>query len=109
LNTTVHVRGDVGRTGPSVSRILVIFGIFIAVLSSAWLIGSALVVSSRPVPVDKIRAVVQLAPDELGRCEHFEWDNESGLMSPKGAMQCAYIRPSPVRQLNGIKHHFESR
>lgn len=109
MNTTVHLRGDVGRTGLSVSRILVIFGIFIAVLSLAWLIGSALVASSRPVSVQKIPAAVQLAPDELGRCEHFEWDNESGLMSPKGATQCAYIRPNPVRQLDGIKHHFESR
>jgi hypothetical protein len=109
LSRTVHVRGHVGGTRSPVSRIFVISAIFIGVLSTAWIIGNALLAPRKPVPVDKIRATVQLAPDQLGRCEHFEWDNETGLMSPRGATECAHIRKSLGRQLDGIKHHFESR
>jgi hypothetical protein len=114
LETGADKRGDQGRTGQSTSRIVLICAIFVAVLSSAWLIGREFIVPST-LDSDKYRrGVVQL------RCEKFELDNETGLMRPKGvATQCDDIRtalPSrsgggagPVGRLNGISEHFKPR
>jgi hypothetical protein len=115
LETSVDKRGDRARTGQSTSRIVLICAIFVAVLSSAWLIGREFIVPSTLDSADKYRrGVVQL------RCEEFELDNETGEMRPKGvAAQCDDIRtalPSrsgggagPVGRLNGISEHFKPR
>jgi hypothetical protein len=115
LETNVDERGDRGRTGQSASRIVLICAIFVAVLSSAWLIGREFIGPSTLDSADRYRlGVVQL------RCEKFELDNETGVMRPKGvAAQCDDVRtalPSrsgagagPAGRLNGISEHFKPR
>ncbi|HKD36757.1 MAG TPA: hypothetical protein VKB78_08145 [Pirellulales bacterium] len=107
-NATARVRGDEGSSRRSAARILLISGIFVAVLGAGWIVGMLAVAPSEPVAVARIRASVRLAPDELGRCQHFEWDNDSGQMSPKGAVQCADTATFGA-QLDGIRHYFKSR
>lgn len=104
-NTTARVAGEEGRSRRSAVRIFLIFGLFSAVPIAAWIVGTLFVTPSRPAPVAKIRAAVRLAPDERGRCQQFEWDNDSGQMSPKRDTRCANTG-SIGAQLDGIRHYF---
>lgn len=115
-------QGIEAKTGQSTSRIVLLSAIFIAVLSTAWLVGRDLLAPD--AAVDHYRGMVRLAPDRQGQCEQFELDNKTGLMQPKGATPCGYdittavpARPagssgSPsgtVGRLNGISDHFKAR
>jgi hypothetical protein len=94
---------------------------FIALLSTAWLVGRDLLAPDSGV--DRYRGMVRLAPDREGQCEQFELDNRTGLIQPKGAIPCGYdITTSvPTRsavsesasgtmgRLNAISDHFRSR
>jgi hypothetical protein len=117
VNTIVEKRGAQERTGQSASRIIVISAIFLATLSTAWLVGRGLFVPSAPVPADRYKGVVQLAPDHEGRCARFELDNRTGYMWPKGDAPCGDITTAlpaqsgdgPLGRLNGIADHFKGR
>ena len=114
-------QGIESKTGQSRSRIALLSAIFIAVLSTAWLVGRDLVAPE--ATVDRYRGMVRLAPDRQGQCEQFELDNKTGLMQPKGAIPCGYDitiavpdRPAgpgptsgPMGRLNGISDHFKGR
>ena len=116
MNAIVQKRGAQGRTGQSASRIVLVSAIFLATLSTAWLVGRQLFAPS-PVPVDRYKGVVQLAPDHDGRCARFELDNRTGYMWPKGETPCGDITTAlPARsgdgtlgRLNGIADHFKGR
>lgn len=117
VDTAVHQRGARGRTGQSAPRIAAISAIFIAMLSTAWLIGREFLTPKTSDPAERYRGTVQLAPDHQGRCEQFELDNRTGFMWPKGATPCGDITTAlapprstgPVERLNGIADHFKGR
>ena len=112
-------QGIEAKTGQSTSRIVLLSAIFIAVLSTAWLVGRDLLAPD--AAIDHYRGMVRLAPDRQGQCEQFELDNKTGLMQPKGATPCGYdittavpARPvgsgsGPMGRLNGISDHFKAR
>jgi hypothetical protein len=58
---------------------------------------------------------VQLAPDERGQCERFEFDNQTGLIRPQGSRECNVSAPGPARSdgsggpLGGVRDYFRSR
>ena len=117
MNATLHRRGTQGKTGQSAPRIIFLSGVFVAVLSTAWMVGRDLL--APPSTVDRYRGLVRLAPDHEGQCAQFELDNKTGLMWPKGATPCGHdITTSvPARsegsgsmgRLNGISDHFQPR
>jgi hypothetical protein len=116
MNPIVHKRIARGSTGQSASQVLLISGILLAILSTAWLVGRQLVASGTPAPADRYRGVVQLAPDREGRCAMFELDNRTGYMWPKGDAPCGDITAAvPFRsggsldRLKGIAEHFKAR
>lgn len=121
LNWSFHRRGTEARTGQSAPRIIFLSAIFVAVLSTAWMVGRDLLAPD--TSGDRYRGTVRLAPDRQGQCEQFELDNRTGLIQPKGATPCGYdITTSvPARstgpgsesgtmgRLNGISDHFKGR
>ena len=117
MATIVRERGASGRTGQSVSRIAAISAIFVAVLSTAWLIGQQILAPGAPAPADRYKGLVQLAPDHDGRCAQFELDNRTGYLWPKGATPCGDITTAlpvrsnegPLGRLNGISGHFKGQ
>jgi len=117
MTTIVRERGASARTGQSASRIAAISAIFVAILSTTWLIGRQILTPSAPIPADIYKGMVQLAPDHDGRCERFELDNRTGYMWPKGATPCGDITTAvptsstdgPLGRLNGIADHFKGR
>jgi hypothetical protein len=117
MNTIVHKRGAQGRAGQSATRIVLISAIFLATLSTAWLVGRGLFAPSAPVPADIYVGQVQLAPDQEGRCARFELDNRTGFMWPKGDARCGEVTTAvparssdgPMGRLNGIADHFKGR
>ncbi len=117
MNTIVHKQGAQARAGQSASRIILISAIFVAVLSTAWLVGRGFFSPSAPVPADIYKGMVQLAPDHDGRCERFELDNRTGFIWPKGVAPCRDITAAaparsgdgPLGRLNSIADHFRGR
>jgi hypothetical protein len=127
LNLSFHQRGIEAKTGQSAPRIIFLSAMFVALLSSAWLVGRDLLAPDSGL--DRYRGLVRLAPDREGQCEQFELDNRTGLIQPKAAIPCGYdITTSvPTRsavpaagsaagsesgtmgRLNGISDHFRSR
>jgi hypothetical protein len=115
MNTLVRQRGTSGRGGQSASRIAAISAIFVAILSTTWLIGRQIFAPGAPAPVDRYKGLVQLAPDHEGRCAQFELDNRTGYLWPKGATPCGDITTAvrerstdgPLGRLNGIADHFK--
>jgi hypothetical protein len=120
-----HRRGVGAKTGQSAPRIVFLSAIFIAVLSTAWVVGHDLLAPD--TSVDRYHGMVRLAPDRQGQCEQFELDNKTGLMQPKGATPCGYdittavparstgpgpgpgSGSGPMGRLNGISDHFKAR
>ncbi len=116
MTTGPHQRSAHARTGQSASRVVVVSAVFVAVLATAWVIGRDFVVSGTPVSSDMYRGLVQLAPDEQGRCDQFEYNNKTGWIRPKGSMRCNEMTtalPSrssdSLRRLYGISDYFKSR
>jgi hypothetical protein len=121
LNLSLLQRGIEAKTGQSALRIVFLSAIFVAVLSTAWLVGRELLAPDSEV--DRYRGMVRLAPDRQGQCEQFELDNRTGLIQPKGATPCGYdiTTAVPARaagstsesgtmgRLNGISDHFKGR
>ena len=117
MNWSLHRRGVQAKTGQSVPRIVAISAIFLAVLSTAWVVSRNFIGPHNAV--DRYRGFVRLAPDREGQCEQFELDNKTGLMWPKGSTPCGHdiTTAVPARseasgsmgRLNGISDHFKSR
>lgn len=102
------------RAGQSTSRIVFVSTIFGALLAIAAL-GGFVFHDNPVVSVDHYRrGVVQYAPDENGQCERFEFDNQTGLIQPKGATECDASASAPSRStgsggtLGGIRDYFRS-
>jgi hypothetical protein len=96
--------------------VLVISAILLAILSTALLVGRQLVATSTPVPAERYRGLVQLAPDHDGRCPLFELDNRTGFMWPKGDTPCGDVTTSlpsgsggSLDRIQGIAEHFKRR
>ncbi len=113
--------GTRASTGQSASRILVAMSLLIAVFASPWLFTRDL---SRPkapasrlasAPAERYRGVVQLAPNEQGRCEQFELDNKAGMVRAKGIARCSEITSAKeplvgtMNRVNSITESFKSR
>ena len=117
MATIVHKRAAQGRAGQSVSHVLLMSGILLAILSTAFLVGRQLVASSAPAPAERYRGLVQLAPDHEGKCALFELDNRTGFMWPKGDASCGDVTTAPparggggsLDRLNSIAEHFRGR
>lgn len=119
MKPSFHQRGTEAKTGQSAPRIMLLSAIFIAVLSTAWVVGRDLLAPDGGV--DRYRGMVRLAPDRQGQCEQFELDNRTGLIQPKGAIPCGYDITTAVPpraggsasgtmgRLNGISDHFKPR
>jgi len=95
-------------------RVAVIVVLLVAVFAVEWLATHHHDVAFASAPAD-YSGLVQLAPDEQGRCEQFQLDNMSGLMTPVGVARCDDVmtaRPPDTevyRRLNAIKRHFNPR
>ncbi|HLH92550.1 MAG TPA: hypothetical protein VKX28_29325 [Xanthobacteraceae bacterium] len=115
MATAVHKLGARARTGQSASRVLFVLVFFAALLGSAALVGYKLITPEKPIPRDQYRGVVQLAPDERGQCQRFEFDNQTGKMRRQGAGWCSdesLVSPSPngsFGPLSGVRDYFRSR
>jgi len=121
LKLSFHRRGIEATTGQSAPRIILLSAVFIAVLSTAWMVGRDLLAPD--TSGDRYRGMVRLAPDRQGQCEQFELDNRTGLIQPKGAIPCGYdittavparsagsgSASSTTGRLNGISDHFKAR
>ncbi len=121
MNLRFHRRALEAKTGQSAPRIVALSAIFVAVLSTAWMVGRDLLAPD--TSGDRYRGLVRLAPDRDGQCAQFELDNRTGLIHPKAAIPCGYdITTSvPTRsggpngpagsmgRLNGISDHFRPR
>jgi hypothetical protein len=98
--STRHV---LAKAGPDVPQALLVAAGYAAVFAAMWMFGRDVVVPSNPPPApvatDRYRAMVQLAPDEQGRCARFEFDNRTGLMQPQASIPCedyTAALPSPA-------------
>jgi len=120
LNLSFHRPGIEAKTGQSAPRIIFLSVIFLAVLSTAWMVGRDLLAPD--TAGDRYRGMVRLAPDRQGQCEQFELDNRTGLIQPKGATPCGYDITTAVpartggsapvgsmNRLHGISEHFKAR
>jgi hypothetical protein len=103
------------RTGQSGTRVLLVFVFFAALLGSAALVGYKLIKPVKPIPRDQYRGVVQLAPDDRGQCQRFDFDNQTGKMRLQGETLCSdesLISPGPnpsFGPLGGVRDYFRSR
>ncbi len=120
MNASLGQRPSRASLGQSARRGLVVSAIFVTGLATASLVGRDFILSRMRVSADVYRGIVQLAPDELGRCERFDYDNRTGWMWPKGPMPCNDVtatlrsRSSPLSsgsrgRMFGISEHFKGR
>jgi hypothetical protein len=98
--STRHV---LAKAGPDAPQALLVAAGYTAVFVAAWMFGRDIVVPATPPPppavTDRYRAMVQLAPDEQGRCARFEFDNRTGSMQPQASIPCedyTAALPSPA-------------
>ena len=115
---TFQKPGAPGRRSQSAFRVLFVSAVFVMLLVTASLIGRDFVEPDAPdttAPAERYRGVVQLAPNEQGRCERLEFDNATGSMRPKGSIGCDDMTATlPSRsvgslgRLNGISEYFKS-
>lgn len=117
MNATLQKHHPKSGTGQSAPRVLIIVSLFVLLFATEWLITSRnFFAPSAPEPADRYIGLVQLAPDQQGRCEQLELDNKAGLLRTKGFARCddivSSVEPSnggPLGRLNGIVEHFKSR
>ncbi len=89
--------------------------LFLLMFAAEWLITNRnFFVPAAPEPANRYIGIVQLAPDQRGRCEQFELDNKAGWLRAKGYVRCDDIVSSvepqnggPLGRLNGIVEHFK--
>jgi hypothetical protein len=115
MSTSLDERHPRARVGQSAPRVVAVSAMFVAVLVTAWLVGRDFLWPGTRVPADIYRGVVQLPPNEQGRCERFEYDNRTGWMWPKGVAPCDDVTAAlPSRsslgsrgRMIGISDHFK--
>jgi len=81
---------------------------FSGIAATGWLIGGAVLTHS--VPPGIYRGLVQLAPNNNGECERFEYDNRTGWAGAKSSRPCD--DPLPYRfggRLHGIGDYFKQK
>ena len=84
------------RTGQSASRVVFVVACFLVMIATAWFISRRLFQVSAPeaavarasVKADSYLGIIQLAPDQQGRCEQLEFDNQSAVLRSKGSGAC---------------------
>ena len=127
IPTRIIKRSVRPSSGQSIFRIVLLSTIFIGGIAAASMIGRHFVVlPDAPAPADRYSGVVQLAPDNQGRCQQFEFDNHDGSMRPKLSTSCNDIDAPPtssvvrmngnsdapsagsVGRMNGISDYFKS-
>jgi hypothetical protein len=115
MNAAMQRASARARAGQSASRVVGVSMFFVALLASAFLVGREVVARQTPVPVpaNQYRGVIELAPDEKGRCEQLEFDNKTGAIRPRGASRCSadiYVPPTEsLGPLGGVRDYFRSR
>src|SRR5215831_3109558 len=71
-------RHGLAKAGPEAPQALLVAAGYAAVFVAAWMFGRDIAVPANPpaapVVTDRYRAMVQLAPDEQGRCARFAFD-----------------------------------
>ena len=87
------------------------FRIFVVALWSVLMVASGLLISRNffqrsgsirtSIPADSYLGVIQLAPDQHGRCEQFELDNKSAVLKAKGSAPCLDITATVSRPNSG--------
>jgi hypothetical protein len=93
----VSPRNVLDKAAESAPQILIVVLAFAAMLSLAWLNGREnpgrelsapdVAMPSPPIP-DRYRGMVQLAPDRMGQCARFAFDNRTGLIQPQPSSDC---------------------
>ena len=108
MPTRIVKRGGRTSGGQAIFRAVLLSTIFVGGIAAASMIGHKLIVrpnTTSPAPVDAYNGVVQLAPDNQGKCQQFEFDNHDGSMRPKLSASCNDINAPPtssVVRMNGI-------
>ena len=90
---------------------------FVALLASSFLVGREVIArqTPAPVPASQYRGVIELAPNEQGRCEQLEFDNKTGAIRPRGTSECIASTYGPYQSthslgpLGGVRDYFKSR
>ena len=92
-----HTRTGTGQTA---SRVFAVVLCFVVVIASAWFVNPSIfqamtrtrAPASAPagasMKADRYIGLIQLAPNQQGRCEQFELDNRTAILRPKGAGTC---------------------
>ncbi len=114
--TTTSISLPAGHLRPpqqSVFRISVIVVLFTTLIAVEWLFTHEHEDRTVAVPRD-YSGLIRLAPDQEGRCQQFQMDNMSGLLTPIGTARCdgRPKTPDPVgprERLNAISDYFKSR
>jgi hypothetical protein len=115
MATAVRKLNARARTGQTASRVLFVTAIFVALLASAAMVGYRLVTPEKPIPREQYRGVVQLAPDDQGHCERFDFDNRTGKLRRQGDTMCedtsvpVDTSSGPAGPLRGVHDYFRSR
>ena len=115
MNTAVRKWNARARTGQSASRVLFVATSFAALLASAAMVGYGFITPEKPIPPGQYRGLVQLGPDDHGRCERFEFDNRTGSIRRQGATWCADETPGSSATtgssgpFRGVRDYFRSR
>jgi hypothetical protein len=115
MNTAVRKWNARARTGQSASRVLFVATTFAGLLAGAAMIGYRLVAPEKPIPREQYRGVIELAPDERGQCERFEFDNRTGSIRRQGTASCSVETPAPAAAtgssspFRGVRDYFRPR
>jgi hypothetical protein len=112
MATAMQRAGARARAGQSASHVVGVCLFFVALLASTFLVGREVIArqTPAPVPAGQYRGVIELAPNEQGRCEQLEFDNKTGAIRPRGASQCSADIYVPASQslgpLGGVRDYF---
>lgn len=110
-----------GWKGESMQRVAATAACFAVVLSVGWIIGPGLFTSPQPGsaadPESRYLGVMRLDRVRQDRCEEFEFDNRSALLTPKSARECRDASErgavpqtgGTIGRVNGIASHFQHR
>jgi hypothetical protein len=116
MKEKARTSGGQARTGQSIFRILLVVAMFMAVFTTALILGREVITPSAPPSPDVYRGAVQLAPNKKGLCDKFELANQTGTMRWKGSERCSEVTTAvpgqasgSVERLNAISEHFRSR
>jgi hypothetical protein len=99
-------------------RVAVIVAFFVVLLASEWVLTHDHVFHAVSLPPEPFfeAGLIQLAPDEQGRCARLRLDNRTGSITPNGIARCDDVITAPPppateahRRLHAIRRHFKPR